>query len=93
MRRLEQAVRLGLDERSSHEAFAVSNAYKFPACMRDNGVTNFPDPQVNGTHPTLQITPSISASPAFKSAPRAPGSPRHREVGADGRKFLPVLLC
>jgi len=56
---------------SSHEAFAVSNAYKFPACMRDNGVTNFPDPQVNGNHLTLQITPSISASPAFKSAQNA----------------------
>ena len=56
---------------SSHEAFAVSNAYNFPACMRDNGVTNFPDPQANGNHLTLQITPSISASPAFKSAQKA----------------------
>jgi hypothetical protein len=56
---------------SLHEGFAVSNAYKFPACMRDNGVTNFPDPQVNGNHLTLQITPSISASSAFKSAQKA----------------------
>ncbi len=53
---------------SSREAFKTSDAYKYPACMRDHGVTNFPDPQVNGTHLTLQITPSIIASPAFKSA-------------------------
>ena len=39
--------------------------------MRDHGVTNFPDPQVNGNHLTLQITPSITASPAFKSAQKA----------------------
>jgi hypothetical protein len=53
---------------SSPEAFVTSNADKYPACMRDHGVTNFPDPQVNGNHLTLQITPSIIASPAFKSA-------------------------
>ena len=36
--------------------------------MRDHGVTSFPDPQVSGNHLTLQITPSIIGSPAFKSA-------------------------
>jgi hypothetical protein len=39
--------------------------------MRDHGVTNFPDPQVNGNHLTIQINPSITASPAFKSAQKA----------------------
>jgi hypothetical protein len=39
--------------------------------MRDHGVTNFPDPRVNGNHRTLQITPSIVGSPAFKSAQKA----------------------
>jgi hypothetical protein len=56
---------------SSRKAFAVSNVYKYPACMREHGVTNFPDPQVNGNHITLQITPSIIGSPAFKSAQKA----------------------
>jgi hypothetical protein len=36
--------------------------------MREHGVTNFPDPQVHGNSVTLLITPSITSSPAFKSA-------------------------
>ena len=56
---------------SSGKAFAAADARKYPACMRDQGVTNFPDPQVNGNHLTLRITPSIIASPAFKSAQKA----------------------
>ena len=56
---------------SSGKAFTASAAHEYPACMRDHGVTNFPDPQVNGNHLTLQITPSIIASPAFKSAQKA----------------------
>jgi hypothetical protein len=53
---------------SSRPAFAVSSAEKYPACMRDHGVTSFPDPQVDGNHLKIQITPSIIGSPAFKSA-------------------------
>ncbi|MGO9900636.1 MAG: hypothetical protein ACLP0J_13300 [Solirubrobacteraceae bacterium] len=53
---------------SSRKARAVSNAYKYPACMRAHGVTNFPDPQANGNTLTLQLTPLITGSPAFKSA-------------------------
>ncbi|MGO9884150.1 MAG: hypothetical protein ACLPV4_14160 [Solirubrobacteraceae bacterium] len=56
---------------SSGKAFTASAAHEYPACMRDHGVTNFPDPQVNGNHITLQITPSITGSPAFKSAQKA----------------------
>jgi hypothetical protein len=55
---------------SSPKAFTAI-AYKYPACMREHGVTNFPDPQVNGTHLTLQINPSITGSPAFDSARKA----------------------
>jgi hypothetical protein len=36
--------------------------------MRKHGVTNFPDPHVNGNQATLQINPSITESPAFNSA-------------------------
>ena len=56
---------------SSHKALAFSNADKYPTCMRAHGVTNFPDPQVNGNTLTLQLTPSITGSPAFKSAQKA----------------------
>jgi hypothetical protein len=54
----------------SRQAFTAM-AYKYPACMRQHGVTNFPDPQVNGNHLTLQINPSITGSPAFDSARKA----------------------
>lgn len=50
---------------------AASSLDKYPTCMRDHGVISFPDPHVNGNHLTLQITPSIIASPAFKSAQKA----------------------
>jgi hypothetical protein len=56
---------------SSHKAFTASNAYEHSACMRNHGVANFPDPQVNGTHVTIQINPTITGSPAFQSAQKA----------------------
>jgi hypothetical protein len=56
---------------SSGKAFTASDADKYPACMRDHGVTNFPDPQVSGNNVKIQITPSITGSPAFKSAQKA----------------------
>ncbi len=62
---------LGSASGSSGKAFRASDAHKYPACMRDHGANNFPDPHVNGNHLTLQITPSITASPAFKSAQTA----------------------
>lgn len=58
---------------SSGKAFTASNADKFPACMREHGVTNFPDPQVNGNSVQIQLTPSITGAPAFKSAQKACG--------------------
>jgi hypothetical protein len=36
--------------------------------MRTHGVTNFPDPQVTGNSVRLTINPSITGSPAYKSA-------------------------
>jgi hypothetical protein len=56
---------------SSDKAFTASNADKYPECMRGHGVTNFPDPQVSGNTVKIQITPSITGSPAFKSAQKA----------------------
>ena len=47
-------------------------AFQFSACMRNHGVTNFPDPKVktsgNSTSVVIGINPSISGQPAFKTA-------------------------
>ncbi len=56
---------------SSHKAFTASNAYEHSACMRNHGVANFPDPQVNANHITIQLNPTITGSPAFQSAQKA----------------------
>jgi hypothetical protein len=53
----------------------VADAYKYSSCMRDNGVSGFPDPKaVNqpGQHGlSIQITPAITSSPAFAKARNA----------------------
>jgi hypothetical protein len=52
-----------------------ASAYQFSACMRNHGVTNFPDPKVTtsagGTSVAIGINPSISGQPAFSSAQKA----------------------
>jgi hypothetical protein len=52
---------------------AVSQAFKFATCMRNHGVTNFPDPQVsnNGTQQKIAIQAVGPDNPAFKSAAKA----------------------
>jgi hypothetical protein len=53
----------------------VQAAYKFSACMRRHGVSNFPDPVVhssgNSQSIRIKINPTISGSPAFNSAQKA----------------------
>jgi hypothetical protein len=50
-------------------------AFRFSACMRTHGVSNFPDPKVKtsagSTSVVIGINPSISGQPAFKSAQKA----------------------
>lgn len=50
-------------------------AYQFSACMRNHGVSNFPNPKVttsaSGTSVAIGINPSISGQPAFNSAQKA----------------------
>ncbi len=50
-------------------------AFQFSACMRNHGVTNFPDPKVTtsggGTSVAIGINPSISGQPAFRTAQKA----------------------
>ena len=63
--------------KNSGKNFGIASAYKFSACMRKHGVTNFADPHVstngNQVQVSIQIDPAISESPDFKSAQRACG--------------------
>jgi hypothetical protein len=51
------------------------SAFQFSACMRNHGVSHFPDPKVKtsagSTSVSIGIDPSISGQPAFKSAQKA----------------------
>jgi hypothetical protein len=53
----------------------VAAAFKFSACMRQHGVTNFPDPVVKSSPGRqsigLRITPAISGSHQFQPAQKA----------------------
>jgi hypothetical protein len=53
----------------------AATAFKFSACIRNHGVTDFPDPVVHsngqGTQITIRITPSLTQSPAWNSAQQA----------------------
>ena len=65
-------------------------AYKFSACMRNHGVSNFPDPKVKtsggSVSVAIAINPSISGQPAFKSAQKTCQHilPKPGSSGADG---------
>jgi hypothetical protein len=56
-------------------ANVTSAAYKFSRCMRQHGVSSFPDPQVvnsAGQHGiSIHITPAITGSPDFTPAQKA----------------------
>jgi hypothetical protein len=52
---------------------AITQAFKFAACMRNHGVTNFPDPTVtnNGNHQAIAIKAVGPNTPAFRTASKA----------------------
>ncbi|HWF75078.1 MAG TPA: hypothetical protein VG186_17145 [Solirubrobacteraceae bacterium] len=59
-------------------AQAKQQALRFSACMRTHGVPGFPDPVFSGNGIGLQLNPGSGASPAspaFKAAQKACGSP------------------
>ncbi len=69
----------------------ASKAFEFSACMRNHGVTNFPDPQVSGTpnQTVVRLTAPVAKSPQFKAASRAcagilpqPQNPSPEQVAA-----------
>jgi hypothetical protein len=60
----------------SHSS-GTNAAYRYSACMRTHGVTNFQDPKVttngNQVKVAIHVDPSITGSPSFKSAQTACG--------------------
>jgi hypothetical protein len=72
----------------------IQAAYQFSACMRNHGVSNFPDPVVHSSPGSqsvgIKVTPSITGSPAFKSAQKACASilpaPSPSDIAAQQRQ-------
>lgn len=70
-------------------------AHQYATCMRNHGVTNFPDPVVHESTSGgstqvavgIRVTPAITGSPAFKSASKACG---HILPGAGGNGPSPA---
>jgi hypothetical protein len=73
----------------------VSAAYKYSSCMRHNGVTSFPDPQVvdqPGQHGlSIHVTPGLVSSPSFQSARKACAgilpSPQNANAGPSAQQI------
>ena len=54
-----------------NSAKAGADVLKFASCMRSHGVANFPNPNISGHSVIIQINPSISGSPDWKTAQAA----------------------
>jgi hypothetical protein len=77
-------------------------AFAYATCMRDHGLTGFPDPQVStsgGATSVKQMLPaSLAASPRFKSAQKAcqgilPGPGSRSSDGPSGKVLLAFARC
>ncbi len=59
----------------SQQQNGVQAAYKYATCMRQHGVSNFPDPKVSGGNGSqsirLAVPAGVGSSPSFKSAQSA----------------------
>ena len=79
----------------------VANAYKYAACMRDHGVTNFPDPKVTHTNGGTQVairvigppTPQLNAAQhACRGILPAPSKSELAQQAADQRRHTQDLV-
>jgi hypothetical protein len=81
------------------------DAYRFSACMRTHGVTNFQDPHVhtngNQVQVAIHVDPAITGSPSFKSAqhacshllPNGGNAPTQAQQHARARAILAFAKC
>ncbi|MGH2915232.1 MAG: hypothetical protein ACRDMX_09610 [Solirubrobacteraceae bacterium] len=74
----------------------AESAYAYSACMRNHGVSSFPNPRVtvNGdqTQVAIGINPTISGSPAFGSAQKACAHIMPGPTGPGGGSANPAKL-
>ena len=65
----------GSGSASSGASSPHSQAVAYSACMREHGVSNFPDPQIstsgNEVKAAMRVTPGITGNPHFRSAEQA----------------------
>jgi hypothetical protein len=92
---------------SGSSASPDSQAVAYSACMRAQGVPDFPDPKVstngNEVKVAVRVTPDITGNPHFKSAQRAcnkllpgggPGEgPNHQITPAEQSRYLKAAAC
>jgi hypothetical protein len=83
----------------------IKDAYRYSACMRTHGVTNFGDPHVSTNGNSVQIAvhvdPAITGSPSFKSAqhacahimPNASNGPTPAQIQAHTDAILAFAKC
>jgi hypothetical protein len=83
----------------------ANKAFAFSACMRNHGVTSFPDPKVSSSGPgstaiAMVVPKSFASSPQFKSANQAcrsilpgPGSINPAQVARQQQAHRQVLLA
>jgi hypothetical protein len=84
-----------------------SQAVAYSACMREHGVTNFPDPKIttngNEVKVAVRVTPGITGNPKFSSAQQAcnkllpgggPGpSSNHQISPREQSQYLKAAAC
>jgi len=73
-------------------------AYRYAACMRNHGVTGFPDPKVSVGNGSVRV--AMMVTPAFKPAQRAcqsilpgPSNQSPAQVAAQQRHHRQILLA
>lgn len=76
-------------------------AYRYSACMRNHGVTNFPDPKVSrrngGVAVAIAVSPAETGSPRFNTAQKAcqgilPGPQNPAQQAAQQHAHMEDLL-
>ncbi|MDE3133099.1 MAG: hypothetical protein KGL15_03430 [Acidobacteriota bacterium] len=89
----------------SSQNSGVRDAYRYSACMRTHGVTNFQDPHVktngNSVAVAIHVDPAITGSPAFKSAqktcahilPNGGNGPTQAQLHARTEAILAFAKC
>jgi hypothetical protein len=92
---------------SGSSASPDSQAVAYSACMRAQGVPDFPDPKVstdgNEVKVAVRVTPGITGNPHFKSAQQACGKllpgggpgegPNHQITPSEQSRYLKAAAC